>query len=286
MPKYSFLLLFILASSCQDWKVDVAATNPDKSFSVNSLISPLDSIIRVDVNRIQEVISEPTPYNVDLSVSNAQVIISGGGQEATLIYDEDLHYYVSQPNQIIIKANETYLLKVEVNGVLLTAKTTVPEGPLVSDSSIELVEQTVDVVTFKFRWVDPNQGLHSYLILNRVQIGNGSTNANLENNEGEYGSFIESPIGIQKTYEFSGGFSKFNKNTTEPSVLRMLIYSANPDFKEFIDDNYRSVAGVKSEIGLFERFQNPTNRYSNIENGYGIFAAYNLLTLKLVVENN
>jgi len=149
MPKYSFLILLILASSCQDWKVDVAATNLDTSFTVNSLISPADSIIRVDVNRIQDVISETTPYSVDLSVINAQVNISGAGQDAILTYDKELHYYISQPNQIAIKANETYLLQVEVNGVLMTAKTTVPDGPLASGSSIELVEQTATSVRFK-----------------------------------------------------------------------------------------------------------------------------------------
>jgi hypothetical protein len=283
-----FLALIALSSlffSCQEWKVDAVKTDINELKAVNCLLSPADSVVRVDVYRVQEVLSEPK-LNTDLSVADAEVVLSESDKSYKLHFDASKGYYLSDPGEINIEAGKTYHLEVRVNDKLFSSSTTVPKAPVKVGSGIEQTTgQSEERIYFKVNWEDPDSNEYSYLVLSEARSGLSSGSIAFSNGQGGYGNFIESPKGLQSEFELKGSSFIFSSsNSSEETEITIFIYSANSEFKEMVDDTYRGIGNIESEIGLFERFQNPANRFSNIEGGHGVFAAYNPLILNLSVE--
>jgi hypothetical protein len=278
---YFVLLLSFFFSACEKWSVDSIKLDLNKTFSVNCILNPLDSIVKVEVFRLQEISKNHSPIP-DLTVDGANVKIYNENREYILTYNSDLKSYLSYPFQIPIIEDQIFELEVKIDKTVFYGKCKIPKKPIQTIDNLKILSKTKDKVDIEFGWKDPDSLNNIYFVFDKL-ISNRPTGSYFILNSDIISDqkLVESKGNIINEYNISGSIIR---KTEHPLKLKIFIYAIDEDLKLLMNDNYIGKGDINSEVGLFERFQNPSNKYSNIENGVGIFAAYNPLIYELNIE--
>lgn len=247
----------------------------DKGLYVACFISPQDTLIRAKVvDLVAITTTAPTT-----TVRNAVVTISDGQQALTLSYIDSLDYYAGRPTApFAVRSSSTYRLTVDlIDGRHLQADATVPSAVPINSVSIDsVVTAQADKRLIRYNatinWTSPT-GLSYYQ-------GWGLVEQTISNT-------IDQSVTLRRTQP---DFSVIRVNSTAPDPT-----STTGSFTLSIPADDR-VHTRRVTLGLFstdvnyyqyhaslrEQSTSPASfftsgpvLFSNIQGGYGVFAAYN-----------
>jgi hypothetical protein len=282
MRVWVVILLALLLVGCLKTtdQIDSGLLTPDRESKpyVICFISPQDTVLAARVALSNPKVSATA--DPSLLVKTATVTLSNGQNVISLPYDNSLAYYRVKPsNKFSIKAGQTYTLTVQLGeGLRVTAQATVPQH--VQRDSLITTTAT-------------NQS-----ILYRTTIfWNAPGGVNYYRGYGEVSQLVFDPQGtLLETRVSQPSFFVDRENSAGPSVR-----SLTGTHTLVVPVNAR-VQTTRSRIGLFTTdlnyyryhetlrdqintpstlFSESTILFSNIDGGFGVFAAYNASYLSL-----
>ncbi|AQG80009.1 DUF4249 domain-containing protein [Spirosoma montaniterrae] len=241
-------------------------------------ISPQDSVLAAKV-----AMSEPkiiATFESTLLVKNAVVTLSNGPQTIRLDYDDALGYYRTKPSdQFRVRAGETYRLTVRMGeNRQITAQATVPESIPLQRVGIDslLVDSSANQKTWQYTvrlsWNSPG-GTNYYRGWGRIKqtvSTPGVLQAETRISQPDF--MVEREIGSQPGPQtISGSFS-----VSIPANARIRTELAHIALFTTDENYYRYHATLREQLTNTNPFlTNATPLFSNIDGGFGVFAAYN-----------
>jgi hypothetical protein len=283
MNKYRLLFLFKLIAliSC-DSGVIIDNVSLDDLYSVNSFISPQDTLFTVYVHRA---LSYGDIDNPDLAlVKDAQVIISNNQTADTLFYNEGQKRYQVKPKNLILKQYHQCFISVRtVSGLELKSSCTIPPDPELPLLTGQRIENDYHVT---ISWNNPSSFPYFTLVL----FGEGyyeythpwgtvteQVKANLtediifpSNNQTEYNEYKGI---VSRAFLADNPQLTVSLRNVEPS-----LYTYFENYREFSEWDANNIGS------LLPNFRQPSPVFSNIENGVGIFTAYNSVNKKIDIN--
>lgn len=258
--------------------VNLPETTP--KLVVYSYISPVDTIIYVSVSMSAPIFNNSG--NTPKDVTDANVVISDEeGHSTQLLYDEMINNYTVSASVFPIMAGKTYYLKVQTpDGKIAEANCAVPFSNNTSmqflslDSIIDQYQNKEYILRVNFTDI-PNQQNY-YRIYPVVKLHN------FDNQGIRYDIY-------QKMYFKYGDECIDDKDKDGQTFNLSLDYFTNVDpqysngdvidyFKIYLMHADKEYYEFHKSISNYEGsnpFSEPTLIYSNMNGGYGVFAAYN-----------
>lgn len=272
----SIALLFItLLSSCEKWEIDKEELNPETSYSISCYLLASGTLHTVNVFSLRQATESILNEDLnDLVMKNASVSITevNSGNSFQLGFVDSLNAYASE---FILIEGARYNLRVNVGNKEMTSSCEIPRKPQITSNGIELDILSDNIVNVKVSWKAPYFSA-PYTISNRFRFGNSSTNFLTIGNV----DVLDSPDPFTLEHHIDSDFSiplvNFNKATFE-----LNIHALSNDLGILTSQYGQSnaVIGV-NRLGFFQRFVPLEDLHSNINNGYGIFGAYNRLKIE------
>lgn len=282
--KNSILLPFILSgflailfTGCRPKPIDIEIEEPEQELVISSQIIP-NEIMIVSVTRSFSALAQEGNSGGDLSenfindllVEQADVRVSFQGNEVTLLSTNQPGLYLSL-NTLQIP-NELYTLSVHdrETGKSITAHTEMKElvpfqaiTPFIERSSLDTN------IYLDFSFVDP-VGSNWYAI-NIVKKGNASSPQLDINNYFSSGQNINTQTILLSDQTFSS--SNYSDRVKVEGVndrdsIAVAISNISQEYYEFLQAQERA-EGLLSQLT-----QEPINRTTNVEGGYGFFNAH------------
>ncbi|MDP2422944.1 MAG: DUF4249 domain-containing protein [Bacteroidales bacterium] len=272
-------IVLMVFSACVETVYDVDLPKTDPKLVVYSYISPDDNLmVRVTTSRP---ITERQVYGDPRWVKNATVKIKEtGGQLATLTYDQEANYYFSNLSNLPIRAGRQYEIDVSTPlGLRATAICKVPpQNTTVRitkvDSSFQSYEMRYKV---RIEFDDlPGEPYFYRIFASAVVEGNDPNNpqgnifemdlmfdygqALIDSRIREGGNFV-----LEGTLYIYGGVP-YNQGRLRGFRVKLLS----------VDEPYFRFHRSNNLYDGENPFAEPVIIYSNIANGLGVFAAYNL----------
>ena len=279
-PLLVFLLTMIASCERVAFDADLPPSNP--KVVIFSYISPQDDTIRARIVWSRP-ITEPGYSWEPNWISNAEVIIRRDDDSAlTLLFDPNLKQYLAPHSNGFVRTGSTYTIEVTPSGKN-TVKATAKVPPLNSNLHFTRLDSTVldNSVRYRFRIeiVDPHGEPNYYRIIPlalveavwpgsepeiytyNVDITYGQELVSLGENDGDT-VLIEGSVEI-----YQDGYYLQNR------IIGFFVdlYSIDEHYYRFYD-TYNRYEGDNP-------FSEPVVIYSNIDNGLGIFAAYNRFSM-------
>ncbi len=259
-------ITFLFLSGCsREKEVLLGNRSLPKKLVVQSYISPQDSVITVTV-RFSEALTRIISSNEGYSdlVENAVVIISGNdNQQYPLTFKKNVGF-VSGAFLLPIMPDSTYFLSVTTpDGYFAESSCRVPLKNVDSNSIVikEITDQLYDL-----SWNNVDTGNHYYCLINNVVY--------VEDNQPPRFSNVNTWYGISNN-NLSGRISMRNLGLSTRKYLNrgyeadLWICTTDFNFYEFT----RTL--VQQERDNQNPFGEPLPVYTNIKNGFGVFAALN-----------
>ena len=286
MKQILFFAMILLLPACirEVEEINYQGTDKPKLF-VHCLLSPSDSVIELLLRKTRPFFSSQNDGNSE-SVNDASVTIFDGERTVQLKKDHpNTDYYKADASLLRITAGKTYYLSVMTeNGLKANAHCTVP-ADLSFDFEIQRDDPVVNgldtlfpftvALKFPFHSKETNVPLLRYLITeiemndttrrNQISIATGSTVLGQYLVKGQdikrkdINSFVynECIQAIIRTYEST--VIQYRKNY-------------NDNVSNTFDDINEDSTGFILEKALLEE---PSELFTNIEGGFGLFGAYN-----------
>ena len=284
MKKYIYIIATMLFASCEKTVENVIIPETKPKLVVYSYISPEDSIISAFVSMSVPIFDNS--QNTSRDVTDAKVIISDGeGHSAQLLYTDMIFGYHIPASTFPIVAGKIYHLNVSTpDGKSVDASCTVP---LTNNNTLQFVslDSTINEYNYKeyslrvnFRDT-PNQQDY-YRIYPIAQSGYndtvGMSSISYQKMYFNYGN--ENVDDINKdgqTFSYTLNYSV----TTDPQFandnilecFKIYLFHVDTDYYEF----HKSISNYQGD----NPFSEPALIYSNMNGGYGVFAAYNSYVL-------
>ncbi len=294
--KHCFVIFFLLliAYSCEK-VIEIDLSDTDKAPIVNCLFCPNNYFkVKVSYSQILTDTSQNNP------VDNATVLITAikSGFAKELHYQGNGVYYDS----LFYPAhNETYKLEVEIDGFdLLTAIDSLPPSPNILGVELTRTGRLVpDDQHYEYHNIDVGlNDLANYINYYELRAyeqrsPNSYASIALKSdepfiiNEGDR-EFSDSKI-LFGDELFDGQMVNFSCSpkcligTDSTWNIDFYVISISPDFYKFRKTAIRHWAGY-SQQDIFNSIE-PVPMYTNITNGYGIFAGYDYTKIKLYPIN-
>ena len=310
-----FVFLLVLLSSC-DREIDFDFPDVEPAIVINSIITP-ESPISVNISAVMPIAEDSytvvydtvaigTIYSLHVPkpkycIEDASVLIYEDGELlCSLEYDED-GYYVSEKYP---KVGSTYILVVNAPGYKeCKATTTLYNMPVLSNMSFR---DTVSVdqegyplskLSFTIKDNDSNHNFYEMscrAVSDKYDVEyewiyfNKSRNTDKVLIQSECLPFNERVLLFTDDY-FSNGSYNLDVIYNYNPYVAMAKYDLEITVKTVSESYYKyrrsRIMQEYQEESLFEDFANgetlssiPVDIYSNIENGYGIFASYSTMT--------
>lgn len=287
---FIFLVLSMLTACIRD--ADVTPPDAKQKLVIACFISPQDSVIKATVQRsflIGSTVRE------DDKVSNAQVILSDGSASVFLAYNDTDNDYTADADLFPIQAGKTYHLSVSTpDGLKAKGSCTIPVSINTSmeaevDSSESNWNHDYIYYTMRARWTDIPGEANYYRVFAEV----------VTKSKYEWDPASKPPMVSSYPFDFNylvpvysdinrdgGNFaseedrttSTFNSKNTSSSYVTLdkyiNLHLMNIDRHYF--EYYRSKENFSEDP-----FSEPSNIYSNIEGGLGVFAGYQVHVKKI-----
>ena len=262
---YCSIILLFLPGCSREKEVFLGNRSLPKKLVVQSFISPQDSVLTVTV-RFSEALTRIISTNEGYAdmVENAVVIISGNGnQHYPLTFKKNVGY-ISVPNLIPVMPDSTYFLVV-----------TTPDGyhaesscrvPLKNVDSASIVLKEIRDKLYDLSWNNVDTGYQYYCIINNIVYVEGNQPPRFDN--------VKTWYGISNN-NFSGRISMKNIGLSTKKYLsrgyEADLWICNTDFNFY--EFTRTL--LQQEHDNQNPFGEPLPVYTNIKNGFGVFAALN-----------
>ena len=258
----SITITLIIFASCAK-VVDEAVLWELKSQPVVfSLISPSHP---VQVSLSQTVL--PNIKTDSILYPEAKVFICGEDKKWILLARQSLSPAIFRDvqNEIIVSEGQTYYLRIELEAVTLTSKTTVPiqKGIIIDSKFTADKEQNVE-----FRTIGGT--LNASLELNKNdQCILIALSSNIYTNEDDR-VFVEQNI-ISNRLHIPDSINNFDLQllTLDPYLAKYLLAKEIMHYKKFSEGNISVFTGT---------FTGLLPQYSNIENGVGLFGSFSVFS--------
>ncbi|GAB2521229.1 DUF4249 domain-containing protein [Spirosoma aerophilum] len=287
MRVWVVILLALLLAGCLKTtdQIDSDRLTPDRESKlyVICFISPQDTVLAARV-----ALSNPTISTVpdpSLLVKTANVMISDGQNRISLPYDNSLAYYRVKPSkEFSIKAGQTYQLTVQLGeDRRVTAQATVPQAMAIqqvqmdSTISVSAAGQSIRYQT-TITWNTPG-GVNYYR-------GYGEISQTVFDQRGA----------MLDTYVSQPSFFVDRENSPGPSLRSLTgthtlvvpvgarVQTTRTRVGLFTTDlnYYRYHETLREQINTpLNSFAESTILFSNIDGGFGVFAAYNASYISL-----
>jgi hypothetical protein len=291
----SLLSIIVVLSSCEK-DVTVNIPKKDPKLVINALL-PKDSVITVSIGKSRGVL-EPTPpvsSNLDLYiVKNATAVVYENGTVLdTLVFDINMYRYVS-PHQKTVKGGNTYSIKVTAPGFAQAeASTDVPSQSVIAEATRRPQARTnsdgntEDEISLKLN--DPAEA-NFYLIQIFGAYGAPLFCVSTTDKDIEPIGENADPFSTENCYD---GNSLLMKDANFNGKQKQVLFYVNSfDMQAVIDPNGQVhkpgiiVSRITEAYFKFVKsynvyynssdnpFAEPSNVYTNVKNGYGVFAVY------------
>jgi len=282
------LLVSTLLSACIKTLDDKDMPQVESKLVIGGYISPQDTIIRIFVRK-----SSPINNQSEFlysPVTDANVLLSGNGVSATLVFNERLSSYTVPASQFPIVPGGTYHLTVSTPaGLYAEAETTVPQD---INSSLTYNIDTVERSN--------NYGYSGKSIEISVRWNDIQNQDNYYRVYGETGVLYD-PILYPNQYAYHYNL-QFNTKATVfkdlgyengnigPFKAEMALQDMNNQSRDVslsllnTDRNYYEFYKSYEMAVQEDPFSEPQNIYTNIKGGLGIFASYQKYEIKLMLK--
>lgn len=271
--KIAFLLLSLTVLSCEKY-IDMEIPDSGRKIVVNSLYSNSgDVVVNLFMSRF---ILDDMSAN---AISGAQVILSENGLVVDTLIEIEPGVYSTQGFTPAVQS--THTLRVTKNGVTVSAQCIIPYPvPIEFIDSMQVSRNDWDYLRLQFEINDPPEDNY-YMI--GFMILNGDTILNEK-----YPLYIYSDEPVVESY--FDGFALFNDqlfNSTSFALnFDLELYSFFEDttslgifFLSVSEEMYLYCKTLSTQQETMNSpFAEPVMVFSNIENGYGIFAGYSVFT--------
>ena len=266
----------VLLSACVEEVDPKNLALAEKKVVINSLISPGDDFVKVEVSYSTPILGERLNSQGGDSdiIKDAQVKLSDGSQEMILSYDPMSEVYTNFDPDILIRPGKQYFLEVTVGSTTYTAQCRVPEKA--ADEITATANNLLDGFRMKVSWQDiPNEENYYWVSGNySFEDGLSSTLSFYEeafkSDANRDGATISADVEEYHTYYSNG---------EEQSVSYAEIQLLTTD-----ENLYEYQKAVAAYDGGDNPFAEPIKVPSNIEGGLGIFAAYLSVKKEVLLE--
>lgn len=302
--------LFLLITSCEK-EVQLNIEEVDSKLAILCDFSPDEPFV-LELSKSRSINSTNLGGNI---INNADVQICVNNEIIETIPPINTSSDANTKYQSIVavpKIKQVYTLKVEVDGLEpITATSSIPEAIEISHSSVGAVtafetdndEMEGYEVRLGVQFEDPANETNYYQISFRQEVISSEQSAqpnSIEVSSNDSYSFIDEDIinnfnlidgGILfKDLTFNGTTKEFvfqpkffykpgtPPNTATPINIIIELRSVSEEYYKYYTSVYRQASQENTP------FSNPTVIYSNIKNGYGIFAGYSKNTVKTPIE--
>ncbi len=283
LPKIIFnnallLVLSVFVASCVEEVNPKGLVNTDRKVVINSLISPQDSIISVEVSLSRPVLGI-TNFGADL-ITDAEVIISDGTVSNVIPFDDVTARYNLETDVFPIQAGKQYFLEVKTGGNTYKASCQVPETPATDIRTT--ISETRDGFRLRVFWRDQKGEENYYRVSGGYKddvdrdrnfyLGLDFAEEGFKTDNGRDGEVISADTDILLNYFVNG-----QKVLIDSLEIQLLT----------TDKNYYEYQKVLVDIDQNENpFAEPVRLISTIEgeDALGIFAAYQSVIKKMKVE--
>ena len=263
--KHAIILCLILfTSACVDIVDPGKLGLKNELLIVNSLISPDQEVLEVQVSRSSPLFGEIPDYTTDRGiVTDATVTLSRGSSTINLSYDVERQLYTAPAAQLPIVEGGTYTLKVTAGKFTTTATTTVPGA--VPITRLRLTPDSDDY-RITLNWSDPKAQTNFYRVYTSLQTIEGEKGNEVDYEKEEFHSDAAingSGMSARGKLYYFGKISESSFN-----VLVGVLISC--------DRNYYRYQRIKNNDSAAEDnpFAEASITHTNIEGGAGIFASY------------
>lgn len=281
LKKYviAFLIMQLAMVACVK-KANLKLPNPEEKLVVVCFINPEDTLVLASVKS-----SEPQygPQDTIFSgnfdnVKNATVVLSNGLQSIELNYDKNLEIYLAKLKTFKIEAGKTYYLKVKTpDGKMVDASTTVPSKKL-TVQSYEVNAKKIDSSfqsSTKLTVNDlPNETNYIAIYPQSLVLTKFLRDSAVVQEDTIINSFLPSYFdtdfnNAKTSYSFDYSYFVFADKTSN-MCERTYILNCSVDFYQY---SKSLINAINSDFG--NPFAQPALVYSNVNNGFGCFGAYN-----------
>jgi hypothetical protein len=281
MKKYIIIPLVIiialLAYSCEKTVDNIKLPKTTPKLVVYSYISPTDTLITVSVSKSVPIFdnSNNTPENV----TDASVVISDeNGNNATLLYDNIAEVYIIPAAVFPIIGGKSYKLKVSTpDGLAVDASCTVPADNNTSLQLIDIdsnVNQNNEKEYFAQLSFKDTPGIGDYYrVCGMVKLVNYDNQGQIYTTYEEFYMDLENECVEDKdkdgsTFSFTLKYYHFEDEFGDViDSFTFFLLHTDKDYFEF----HNSIYNYQGD----NPFSEPSLIYSNMNGGYGVFAAYN-----------
>ena len=279
--KHAIILCLILfTSACVDIVDPGELGLKDQLLVVNSIISPHQDVLRVQVSQSNPLFGLIPDDNTEKGlVKDAVVTLSNGTSTINLSYSAKDKLYLAKARLLPIVPGSTYTLKVTAGKVTTMATTTVPAA-VVPVTKLKIDPRpNSGVYRVVLSWMDPKVQTNFYRVSTFLRgIKQKRTGQYTANNDVPASGIIGNSV----SYGGEEFHSDLNGNGSSMSARGKLHYSGK------VSDEYKFLVGqlisCDKNYYLYHRNrQNPddenpfaerTMTHTNIKGGAGIFASY------------
>ncbi len=256
-------------------EVDLEIPGSEIRMVINGFISPSDSTIRIEVSRSKPVIGQQDRNRPIDYIPDALVTLSDGESEITLTYNED-GYYFGDTTNFKIEAGKTYTIDaIAPDGLSATASCTVPTGiATVREVIVDTITQTRDfnteeVIEINVKWQD---------VLNQPNFYRIQAELKIEFDNGYQTEIFYFPV--DELFIYSDR-SRENEVITVRGTTFLQPLSGLVLYLLTTDENYYEYHRTLSLHNPDNPFVEPSPIFSNVENGFGVFGAYQITMLEI-----
>lgn len=279
--KHAIILCLILfTSACVDVVDPGELGLKDQLLVVNSIISPHQDVLRVQVSQSNPLFGLIPDDNTEKGlVKDAVVTLSNGTSSINLSYSAKDKLYTAKARLLPIVPGSTYTLKVNAGKVTTTATSTVP-GPGVIPVTRLKMDPRPNSGAYRvvLSWTDPKAQTNFYRVSTFLR-GN-------KQNRVQYTAKNDVPapseIGNSVYYGGEEFYSDLTGNGSSMSARGKLYYDGKvSDEYNFLvgqliscDENYYLYHRNRQNPDDENPFSERTMTHTNIKGGAGIFASY------------
>jgi hypothetical protein len=268
------LLLSLILLSCRKKDATVKLPKVDPKLVVLSFISPQDSLLTVYVSQSQPLYNNKNSWKHE-AIQGARVTIRGNGRSVDLVYDPDGMNYTADPALLNVTEGFEYTIEVSApDGRTTRATTTIP----FANKSLSYT-YSPETTSITANWKDPAETKDYY----RVLMVNSAYYEMPHHTPGGlvmdtvYYRYAMSAWALEE--EFTGQDMLRRFKYTRPAIpeekIHLVLLNVSKEYYEY---------GIKLPKAMVENsnpFQEATIMYTNMTNGFGVFAGFSSYTVEL-----
>ncbi len=271
--------LLVITISCEEIflkEVEVEEAAVEHRLVVQAFISPQDSLIKVEVRYAEPAIGVVELDKESNSIAmDATVTLQEGNTKVTLLLEDFKRYYFIRKEAFPILAGKTYTLVVNVPDYLEAIATCTIPTSRVDTNKVKVIAKGDLQQSIALSWEDFSDETNYYSLFSLSMREDALGNLEMRRNSNSVGLYTDrlNDGGMI----FSDSFVPSDVAAYDGYKFYPLALLANVDYNYY--EFHRTLKAQTLDIEFSGGI--PQAIYTNIEGGFGIFAAYNGVLINL-----